>query len=74
MKKINITTGALLVYLIVMSVIGWPGNKPEPDYTQYSLVIAVSFGIILLLRFVQIKRLKTREKLREENKTKYSED
>ena len=24
MKKINITTIALLVYLIVMSIIGWP--------------------------------------------------
>ena len=29
MKKINITTIALLVYLIVMSIIGWPGNNPE---------------------------------------------
>ena len=29
MKKINITTIALLVYLIVMSIIGWPGNIPE---------------------------------------------
>ena len=30
MKKINITTIALLVYLIVMSIIGWGGETiPE---------------------------------------------
>lgn len=27
MKKINITTIALLVYLIVMSIIGWAGKQ-----------------------------------------------
>lgn len=27
MKRINITTGVLLVYLIVMSVWGWPGKQ-----------------------------------------------
>ena len=31
MKKINITTAVLLIYLIVMSVIGWPGKKADPD-------------------------------------------
>lgn len=35
MKKINITTIALLVYLIVMSIIGWPGNNPGNNYTEY---------------------------------------
>lgn len=34
MKKINITTIALLVYLIVMSIIGWPGNNPGNNYTE----------------------------------------
>lgn len=34
MKKINITTIALLVYLIVMSIIGWPGNNPGTPYTS----------------------------------------
>ena len=32
MKKINITTIALLVYLIVMSIIGWPGNNSGNNY------------------------------------------
>lgn len=66
MKKINITTGALVIYLLVMSVVGWPGSKPDPDYTQYALVIGISLVVIFLLRFVQIKRLKSREKLRNE--------
>lgn len=26
MKKVNITTAVLLIYLIVMSIIGWPGQ------------------------------------------------
>ena len=28
MKKINITTGVLVIYLIVMSVWGWPARAP----------------------------------------------
>lgn len=70
MKKVNITTAVLVVYLIVMSVVGWPGNKPEANFTQYSLTIAISLGIIFLLRFVQIKRFKSREKIREERNKK----
>mgnify|MGYP006966403633 CR=1 FL=1 len=37
MKKINITTIALLVYLIVMSIIGWPGNNSGNNYTEIFL-------------------------------------
>ena len=33
MKKINITTGVLVIYLIVMSVWGWPGKQPDPDWS-----------------------------------------
>lgn len=62
MKKINLTTAVLTVYLIVMSVIGWPGKQPEPDYVQYICVIAATIAAILILRVVQIKRLKIREK------------
>ena len=35
MKKVNITTAVLLIYLIVMSIIGWPGKQVDPDYVQY---------------------------------------
>ena len=48
MKKINITTIALLVYLIVMSIIGWPGNNPGNNYTEYFLMIGATLVIIIL--------------------------
>lgn len=66
MKKINITTGVLLVYLLVMSIIGWPGSHPEPNFVQYFCVMGVSVLVILLLRYVQIKRFKSRKKWRDE--------
>jgi uncharacterized membrane protein len=68
MKKINITGIALLVYLIVMSVIGWPGEKSAGlTYGEYFCMIGATLIVIVLLRVVQIKRLKAREK-REEKK------
>lgn len=67
MKKINITTAILLIYLIVMSVWGWPAKQPQPDWVQYFVVMGVSLVVIFLLRFLQIKRLKMRDKWKEEN-------
>lgn len=68
MKKINITTAVLLIYLVVMSVIGWPGKKADPDYVQYFCVIGVTLLVIGFLRFLQIKRLKIREKMKDGKK------
>lgn len=62
MKKINITTIALLVYLIVMSIISWPGNNPGNNYTEYFLIIGATLVFIILLRYLQVKRLRTRDK------------
>lgn len=62
MKKINITTIALLVYLIVMSIIGWPGNNPGNNYTEYFTMIGTTLVIIILLRYLQVKRLRMRDK------------
>ncbi|WP_455635832.1 hypothetical protein [Parabacteroides sp.] len=62
MKKINITTIALLVYLIVMSIIGWPGNNPGNSYTEYFLMIGATLVIIIFLRYLQVKRLRMRDK------------
>lgn len=67
MKKINITTGILLIYLIVMSIWGWPGKLPDPDWLQYFLVMGLSLIVIFLLRYLQIKRKKMRDKWKEEN-------
>ena len=68
MKKINITTAVLLIYLIVMSVIGWPGKKADPDYVQYFCVIGVTVLVISFLRFLQIKRLNIRETMKDGKK------
>lgn len=68
MKKINFTSVVLLIYLLVMAVIGWPGKKLEPDYTEYFCVIGATALIICVLRFVQIKRFKIREQARNEKK------
>lgn len=62
MKKINITTIALLIYLAIMSVIAWPGRNPSNGYVEYFLMIGATIVIIFLLRFLQIKRLKSRER------------
>jgi hypothetical protein len=45
-----------------MSVIGWPGKEQEPGWGQYFLAVGITLGVILLLRFVQVYRLKLREK------------
>ncbi|WP_280766961.1 hypothetical protein [Parabacteroides sp. PFB2-10] len=67
MKKVNITSLALVAYLIVMSVLGWPGRANAPmDYTEYFCMIGATLVIIVLLRFLQIKRKKMRDKWKEE--------
>lgn len=68
MKRINITSLVLLAYLAVMAVIAWPGNNPERSYTEYALIIAASVAVILLLRFVQIKRHKLRNEQKNDGK------
>lgn len=62
MKRVNITTFVLLAYLIVMSVIGWPG-KPDATlgYTEYFSMIGISLIVIFALRFVQAKRARMRD-------------
>lgn len=69
MKKVNITTIALLLYLIVMSVIGWPGRaNAQLSYTEYFCLAGATLLIILLLRFLHIKRYKMRNKWKEDKK------
>lgn len=63
MKKINITSIALLAYLIVMAVIGWPGGENASlSYTEYFGMIGATLVVILILRVVQIRRFKMRNK------------
>lgn len=65
MKKINLTTAFLLLYLIVMAVLFRP--KAPEEYTTYFLVLGGTLLIILLLRFIQIKRLKLQDKWKKED-------
>ncbi|MDR2969819.1 MAG: hypothetical protein LBV32_09500 [Tannerellaceae bacterium] len=68
MKKINITSFVLLAYLIVMSVIGWPGRiGAKLAYSDYYCMIGATLLVIVLLRLVQIRRLKVRKKEKENN-------
>lgn len=66
MKKINLTTFFLMVYLIAISIVAWPGKKPAGNYTEYGCILGATFVIIVVLRLIQIKRLKMREKRRKE--------
>ena len=62
MKKVNILTIALLAYLFIMSIIGWPGRNEHMDYTEYFIVIGVSVVVIFLLRYFRIRIFKMRNK------------
>lgn len=64
MKRINFTTLALLVYLIVIGFISWPARNPQVTFSDYWTIMGITLGLIILLRFVQIKRFKLREKRR----------
>lgn len=70
MKRINITTFVLLVYLGVMSIIGWPGNDPDRSFIGYFAVIGATLLTIFLLRYLQIKRYRLRQQRRDEKNEK----
>lgn len=53
-----------------MSIWAWPGKKAEPDFGQYFLIIGLEIVAIILLRLVQIYRLKMREKRKTEKENK----
>lgn len=61
MKKINITSAVLIIYLVIMSVMGWPGRNPHNTYTEYFCIIGVTLFVICLLRYLQIRRMKIRD-------------
>lgn len=67
MKKINITTALLLVYLVVMGVLFRPGANSSVSDEKYAFVLGGTLFIILVLRYIQIRRLKLRDKWRREN-------
>lgn len=70
MKKINITTALLCIYILVMGVLYWPGRNPLVDYTSYFIALGGTAFITVVLRLIQIRRLKIREQWRKENEDK----
>lgn len=68
MKKANIITGCLLVYLAVMAYIGWPNFIGQGRYLEYAGILFGTLVIIFILRYVLIKKAKLRKKHQEEIK------
>jgi hypothetical protein len=66
MKKINLLTAALLVYLLVMGYIGWPGRHGKSDYTEYFAVMGGTVAVIFLLRYLRIRLYRMRNKRKED--------
>lgn len=70
MKKINITTALLCIYILVMGVLFHPDKNPQIDFKSYFIVLGGTVFITIILRIVQIRRLKIRDKWRKENEDK----
>lgn len=80
MKRINITIGFLFIYFVVMSVLGYPRERIAPDgadrLVTYLLVCALELVVLILLRWVLIRRYKMRERCRHdmEQYARYDEE
>lgn len=70
MKKINITTALLCIYILVVGVLYWPGRNPMIDYSTYFIALGGTAFITIILRLIQIRRLKMRDEWRKEHKDK----
>ena len=64
MKRYDLITGLLLIYLIVMAFFGWEKFSNEGKYLEYFGIIGVTLIIIFILRIV----LKRKNKFREETR------
>ena len=70
MKKRNIITIILLIYLGIMAYIGWPNYINEGRYWEYAGIIAGTLVAIFALRYVQGKKEKMRNYYKEESEKK----
>ena len=70
MKKRNIITIILLIYLGIMAYIGWPNYIGEGRYREYAGIIAGTLVAIFALRYVQGKKEKMREYYKEKSEKK----
>ena len=70
MKKRNIITIILLIYLGIMAYIGWPNYIDEGRYWEYAGIIAGTLVAIFALRYEQCKKEKMRNYYKEESEKK----
>ena len=70
MKKRNIITIILLIYLGIMAYIGWPNYIDEGRYWEYAGIIAGTLVAIFALRYVQGKKEKMLNYYKEESEKK----
>ena len=70
MKKRNIITIILLIYLGIMAYIGWPNYIDEGRYWEYAGIIAGTLVAIFALRYVQGQKEKMRNYYKEESEKK----
>ncbi|MCL2649596.1 MAG: hypothetical protein FWD60_01055 [Candidatus Azobacteroides sp.] len=47
---------ALLLYLIAIGIYAWPGHNSNVTYGQWTAVITVTFGCIVVLYFLLRRR------------------
>lgn len=67
MKRSNLVTIVLLVYLAIMAYIGWPHYIGEGRYWEYAGIIVLTLIAIFALRYVQGKKEKMRDANRKDN-------
>ena len=70
MKKRNIITIILLIYLGIMAYIGWSNYIDEGRYWEYAGIIAGTLVAIFALRYVQGKKEKMRNYYKEKSEKK----
>lgn len=73
MKRINFTTALLFLYLIVVGLITWPARNPHIAWSDYCVMLGATAFVIVLLRFVQVQRLRGKGKNKEERPCRRSE-
>lgn len=66
MKKTNIITILLIIYLVAISWFSWSYYMAQGAYVEYYSIMGASLFVIFLLRYV----LKKKEGIRNENRRK----
>lgn len=65
MKRINLTTALLFLYLGIVGFITWPARNPPIAWSDYFVMLGATAFVIVLLRFVQVQRLRGKGKNKE---------